>query len=776
MVNDDTPTPLTRFADLSGSNPVEVAILWAVLKRMFVNMAPKYAKKEDMPLISGAKFGTVCTAKGSFRHDGNVVMVRVLVVDVDDWPFPIEEAMERLRLAGVAAVLFTTPGHMVAKKNGLACPRFRVLLPLSQPLDHAGMTMAMNRVNELLDGHVAPESWKPAQSYYIGRLLVGEWFTDSCEGEFIDLAAHIAERPSSQPIPLKAFVQLGAPAVAPAQAPASGGAGGGAFSFPTAPSAAPTGRGRPNKHTGYMIGRMKAKGLFLSLQADGTVWMKCPFCHLHSTKDTPGDCVWFPPHTLGYSRGHFKCLHANHGGRTLTDQDFLDALDIPPATPANQATGRVNDFIAVRMTDKYLHLPTMTEWSRTAVDAHVPRGEWPIGQNNEQMSPASWLAYTEGQPAITQYAWLPGQPTPVIFDSVVQDGQLVPSVGNNILNMWRPLVLPPLRGGIFDAEPWLEHGRRLYGDEFHHIVRYLAFALQNPGVKINHGLVFTGPTRIGKDTILKAIAWFLAKSGNWKETTPAGVLGQFNDFVMTMGLRINEIEAVVDPRGRSSYLLMYDHLKIILAAPPELLPVNRKGLPVLHVPNVCFVVITSNSVETVLNLIPEDQRAYVVSTNLQRRDMPDDYHAKLHAWHDAGGNEAVIHYLMSLDVSDFDPKAPPPMTSAKRTVIAAAGDPLAATMADLLDAMARPPVLAVRELEHLANTHRIDFEGLPPTAPKYRNRLTQWLAESGYVRFPNPGASDGYFKINGKRSAVFVQAEHVTNALAIISTHYDLKI
>jgi hypothetical protein len=767
--DDSHPTPLTRFSDLSGTDPLEVNLPWAGLKRMFVNMAPKYVAKDAMPLMSGGKFGTIVTPKGSFRHDGNVQSIRVLVVDVDDWPFTLDEAMERLRLAGVAAILFTTPGHMVAKGAHPACARFRLLLPLSVPTDHAGMTVAMNRVNELLEGHVAPESWRPAQSYYCGRLLHGPWMTDSCEGQFIDLAVHVRERASSQPIPVRAFVNQAVNA--PAPAPAAAAAGPGAFSFPSAPMAQPAGRGRPSKAASFMIGRLRFKGLFIGLQASGEVWMKCPFGHLHSTKDTPGDCIWMPPHTMGYSRGHFKCQHTSHQGRTLTDQDFLDALGIPPATPANQGGKKIHDFMAVRPTGKFLHLPTMLEWSRAEVDAHVPRTEWPIGGDGNQVPPSHWLATTEGQPAITQYAWLPGEATPIIYDSITREGKLIPYQDSNILNLWRPIELPPLRGGIFDAEPWLDHLKRLYPEEWLHIVRVLAFVIQHPGIKVCHGIFLCGGSGIGKDTIFKPLVLLLQSSGNWKETTPRGIMGDFNEYAMTIVLRLNEIEANMDTRGRSSYLMLYDNLKIFLTAPPETLPINRKGLAVMHAPNACFLIATSNGYEFVLNLVGDDRRAYVAHSEVTREELGPDYHAKLHAWLDAGGSEGVMHYLMNLDVSDFDPKAPPPMTAAKATVIASAADPMADTMDDLLDAMERPIAVSMDDLEHAANRKAISFGGQALSIYPRQRRIA-WLRACGYTAFLEPNNSyRGNFRLNGRRFKFYARNDARGEALDYITAY-----
>lgn len=780
--DDNHPTPLTRFSDLSGNDPLEITLAWAGLKRMFVNMAPKYVAKDAMPLISGGKFGTQFTAKGSARHDGNVLCIRVLVVDVDDWPFPVEEAMERLRLAGVAAVLFTTPSHMVVKGNGIAGARFRLVLPLSTPTDHAGMTVAMNRVNELLDGHVAPESWKPAQSYYCGRLLHGPWFTDSCEGQFIDLATHIKERASSQPIPVKAFVHQAVNAAVPVGAGAGSGSGSGAgFTFPTAPAAQPVGRGRPNKQTAFMIGRMKAKGLFIGLQADGSVWMKCPFCHLHSTKDTPGDCAWFPPHTLGYSRGHFKCMHTNHGGRQLTDQDFLDALDIPPAAPANSPMGpALAKFIAVRATGRILHLPTMKEWPPSSVDGYVPRSEWPVGSTGERIAPSVFLTRTEGQPTITQYAWLPGEATPVIHDALERDGMVTPHQGDNVLNIWRPIDQPVLRNGIFDVEPWLAHGRMMIPkpSELWHAIHMLAYHLQHPGVKINHALILLGSQGIGKDLWLEPLVRWLTRVGWWKETTPQQITGQFNDFAMCVFLRLNEIMASVDPHAKGAafhtFMVLYEILKIYMKAPPMMLPINRKGEPILLVPNVLLLIITCNAFDAVLNLPPEDRHAFIIRSELRRADMPPDHHAQLAAWYDAGGTEAVISWLLTLDVSGFNPKAPPPMTEAKASVIQFSADPLEAVMADLLDAMGRPVVTDMGELARQAMKHGMLFDELLPNVPRYRNRCTAWLRACGYRRVSSPDTSTGHFIVNRKRTAVYVREDSLSDALSFISLHYGI--
>ena len=62
---------------------------------------------------------------------------------------------------------------------------------------------------------------------------------------------------------------------------------------------------------------------------NGRVSIRCPFEGEHTGGSGASDTVYFLPHTNGYARGHFKCLHGHCAQRT--DEDFLRALDVPQA-------------------------------------------------------------------------------------------------------------------------------------------------------------------------------------------------------------------------------------------------------------------------------------------------------------------------------------------------------------------------------------------------------------------------------------------------------------
>ena len=81
--------------------------------------------KDQLPWLKMANFGAVTTAKGSLRHDANVLSVTGIEADYDGEKISVDDAIETLEKAGVGALLYTSPSHEPDK------PRWRVLCPLS---------------------------------------------------------------------------------------------------------------------------------------------------------------------------------------------------------------------------------------------------------------------------------------------------------------------------------------------------------------------------------------------------------------------------------------------------------------------------------------------------------------------------------------------------------------------------------------------------------------------------------------------------------------------
>ena len=111
-----------------------------------------------------ARFGTLPNKHGSLRWNGNVRDLSGVVGDYDGEKMSIDEAVERLDKAGVTVLVYSSPSHMWDGHG----PRWRVCCPFSAPLPPDQHYQMMSRVNAVLGGVLASESWTLSQSYYYG--------------------------------------------------------------------------------------------------------------------------------------------------------------------------------------------------------------------------------------------------------------------------------------------------------------------------------------------------------------------------------------------------------------------------------------------------------------------------------------------------------------------------------------------------------------------------------------------------------------------------------
>jgi hypothetical protein len=112
-----------------------------------------------------------------------------------------------------------------------------------------------------------------------------------------------------------------------------------------------------------------------------------------------------------------------------------------------------------------------------------------------------------------------------------------------------------------------------------------------------------------------------------------------------------------------------NRLKPILAAPPELLTVQRKGQHPISVLNQSLVIGMTNYRDAIA--IPsEDRRWWVTWTDAPR--MREEDSLALWAYFKAGGLQAGAAYLRQRDVSRFNPSATPPWTDAKTIMVGSA--------------------------------------------------------------------------------------------------------
>ena len=231
-------------------------------------------------------------------------------------------------------------------------------------------------------------------------------------------------------------------------------------------------------------------------------------------------------------------------------------------------------------------------------------------------------------------------------------------------NRWRD-ARPPTKAG--DVSLWMSHVERMVPEKFEreHLLNALAHKVQYPTHKINHAILMGGNHGSGKDTLFAPFFWAIGGRAkvNCSMIKNEDLTSQWGYGLECEVMEIAELRQAEAKDRRA----LENHLKPIIAAPPEYLMVNRKGLHPYYALNRVFVVAFSN--ERVAITIPsEDRRWFVVWAEASK--LPEAQAVSLWNWYQhRGGFEAVAHYLHTRDVSDWNPSAPPPMTEAKAIMV-----------------------------------------------------------------------------------------------------------
>jgi hypothetical protein len=403
----------------------------------------------------------------------------------------------------------------------------------------------------------------------------------------------------------------------------------------------------------------------------------------------------------------------------------------------NKVTGiSLDDFLAYSPARSYIFIPTGETWPAGSVNTRVP-------SPSSTISTSTWLDQNQ---AVEQMTWAPGMPQ-LIQDQLIADGGWSDRKGCRVFNLYRPPTIVPRAGAV---DLWRNHLHRLYGSNQIHIEQWFAHRVQWPGEKINHALLLGGPQGIGKDTLLEPIKQAVG-AWNFGEVSPQHLLGRFNGCLRSVILRVSEARDL----GERDRFIFYEHMKTCTAAPPNALRIDEKFKGEYYIPNVVGIVITTNYKTDGIYLPADDRRHFVAWSDVTKDEFDGDYWNKIWKWYGEGGYEHVAHYLANLDLSAFNPKAPPPKTTAFHEIVDASRVPEASEMADTLDKLDRPDAVTIETVRRQADAAFGDW------LDDRRNtrRILHRFAECDYTPVRNPDAHDGLWKIGGKRQAVYAKQD-----------------
>jgi hypothetical protein len=233
-------------------------------------------------------------------------------------------------------------------------------------------------------------------------------------------------------------------------------------------------------------------------------------------------------------------------------------------------------------------------------------------------------------------------------------------------NRWRD-ARPELSGAKNESiSLWMDHCRELVPEqaELDHIFDVMAFKVQNPKIKVNHAILHAGDEGSGKDTFWAPFIWAICGDHlkNRGIMDNNSVNSQWGYQLESEVLIINELK---EPDAATRRQLA-NQLKPIIAAPPEMLPINRKGLHPYMMANRLFVLAFSND-PVPISLASQDRRWFCVWSTAPR--MNSDQAKKIWDWYRSGGFACIAKWLMARDVSKFNPSAPPMWTEFKANLV-----------------------------------------------------------------------------------------------------------
>lgn len=240
-------------------------------------------------------------------------------------------------------------------------------------------------------------------------------------------------------------------------------------------------------------------------------------------------------------------------------------------------------------------------------------------------------------------AWLEHAARRQYLRIVFRPGQKVPE---ELYNLWQGFAYEPVMGSWFRLQ---RHIWRVLAQRdrkaFRYIMRWAAWAVQNPDKPAEVALVFRGGKGTGKGTFCRWLAVLFGQHG-MQIFSPAHLTGRFNSHLRDCILLFAD-EAIAPNDSTAESVL-----KGLLTEP--LLTIEVKGRDVMQSPNHLHVVMASNA-EWVAPVSADERRfaMFDVSGEMVRNKQ----------WFDAidaemknGGAAAMLYFLQNLDLKGWHPR------------------------------------------------------------------------------------------------------------------------
>lgn len=228
--------------------------------------------------------------------------------------------------------------------------------------------------------------------------------------------------------------------------------------------------------------------------------------------------------------------------------------------------------------------------------------------------------------------------------------------GLEFLNTFRPSSVTAVEG---DPQPFVDFmiGLVPEADERDHLIKIMAFTVRHPGQKVRHAVLLrTAVQGVGK-SMFADIWGHLLGLHNVRKTTPREMFSDFQSYLR------ESLLVLCEEMNLGMGMKPYNELKDVLTSDTAVINEKFKKQRVWRV--YATMVFFSNLEKPIL-VEQSDRRVFYIDAQAIKRQS--GYYAAFSAWWRSSLG-VIRAYLDSIDLEDFNPHAPPPMTAAKLGLI-----------------------------------------------------------------------------------------------------------
>jgi len=325
----------------------------------------------------------------------------------------------------------------------------------------------------------------------------------------------------------------------------------------------------------------------------------------------------------------------------------------------------------------------------------------------EKSTAAEWLKWPHRH-ALKGITYAPNQ------DSVVD---------NSLFNTWRSWGCEAKKGTM---GPWHKLMRGIFGAntaERQWFERWLAYQVQNPGVKLTTAVLMWGVNQGTGKSFIGYIMRNIFGRENFSEIGNSHLISDFNHWQIEKQFVM--VDEVKDVSGH--FKQIGERLKQLITQ--EEIFVNKKYLANYYIPDSVNYYLTSNS-PNALPLEDKDRRYFIweVQESLEEEWFID----VLDPWAKGDGPSALRYYLEQINLGKFTAKTKAPMTVAKNDMIYISKSHLGAWVNDLLHEP--DAILEHVESDLLTNQQLLTLFDPDEKTKTTNNALGRELTKAGFVR------------------------------------------